>query len=731
MNLTRPVSYVCAVVRTALLIALVSAPSVIAQISTPALPGVATAYSDWDPNTVDKIAARIPENTSAYPIDVKRTPTIPLDEYNYRKNSVPTQPSTNPVPPRTASSVNTVLPRNPLKDQPSLGFEGLLQSIYRPPSANAAAGPVDIIEVINSAIGRYTKAGTVVGTPISLTTWFQDLFTTYCPSQSTFFCDIVDPQVRYDQIHGRFLVSAQVRDRSASTSFFLLSVSKGATWDSGWKNWAVDATLDGAIKTINWADFPQIGFDDKAVYVTALMFGFQSGTYQYSKIRIFKKSDLYNPAATSLPYKDFAQLKNEDGTNASTIQPLHTRGRLGVGPAPSMLINASDVVHADYYTLWTIDDPTAATPTLNRATIKNSWVYDLPASALQTGTTVRLDTGQTSILKAVYRDGMIFTGQNVQLSDQPTTVLYTRFDAAAKAITLQSRIVNGNSFYPALDVPATLGPDNAVPPIIAGTTTAPNGTLTYPGISNVKAGEDIYDSSTLPVVRWGDYLGAAVDPVTGGMWVSGQYAKPRSAGAGAYGTWISYFPWTTTPRFDDVPATSGFFDYINTLAMWGITAGCTTTQFCPGMPISREQMAAFLIRGIYGDTFSYSVTPYFTDVPATSPFFKYVQKMKDLGITSGCGGALFCPSSTLTRMQASVLLVRAKMKPLFGDAFAYPTTAYFGDVPPTDPSFPFIQKMRELGYTSGCSTGETPNFCPSDPLTREQVAVFIVRGFLN
>src|SRR5207245_1733536 len=120
-------------------------------------------------------------------------------------------------------------------------------------------------------------------------------------------------------------------------------------------------------------------------------------------------------AATALPYKDFAQLKNEDGTNASTLQPLHTRGRVGVGPAASMIINASDVSGADYYTLWTIDDPTATSPNLTRATIKGSWKYDFPASAPQKSSLVKIDTGQSSILKAVYRDGMIFTAQNVQL----------------------------------------------------------------------------------------------------------------------------------------------------------------------------------------------------------------------------------------------------------------------------------------------------------------------------
>jgi hypothetical protein len=142
-------------------------------------------------------------------------------------------------------------------------------------------------------------------------------------------------------------------------------------------------------------------------------------------------------------------------------------------------------------------------------------------------------------------------------------------------------------------------------------------------------------------------------------------------------------------------------------------------------------MSAFIIRSIYGGTFTFTQTPFFSDVPVSSPFFKYIQKMADLGISAGCAPNLFCPGTTLTRVEASVMLVRAKMKPLFGDAFTFPTTPYFADVPPTDPNFPYVQKMRELGYTAGCTAGVAPNFCPSAPLTREQISTFIVRAFLN
>src|SRR5262249_43096884 len=46
----------------------------------------------------------------------------------------------------------------------------------------------------------------------------------------------------------------------------------------------------------------------------------------------------------------------------------------------------------------------------------------------------------------------------------------------------------------------------------------------------------------------------------------------------------------------------------------------------------------------------------------------------------------------------------------------------------SSPFFPFVQKMAQLGVTGGCKTGL---YCPSDGVTRGEMAVFIVTGLLN
>jgi hypothetical protein len=48
--------------------------------------------------------------------------------------------------------------------------------------------------------------------------------------------------------------------------------------------------------------------------------------------------------------------------------------------------------------------------------------------------------------------------------------------------------------------------------------------------------------------------------------------------------------------FNDVPASSPFCSYIEELARRGITGGCAPGLFCPGDPVTRQQMAVFIVK---------------------------------------------------------------------------------------------------------------------------------------
>lgn len=116
------------------------------------------------------------------------------------------------------------------------------------------------------------------------------------------------------------------------------------------------------------------------------------------------------------------------------------------------------------------------------------------------------------------------------------------------------------------------------------------------------------------------------------------------------------FSFGQTPYFSDVPATHWAFAAIQKLYELQITNGCGSGKFCPSDPTLREQAATFLVRAKFGDTFAYNQTPYFSDVPATHWAFKYVQKLRDEGITLGCGSGKFCPTDPATRAQWAIFL---------------------------------------------------------------------------
>lgn len=119
---------------------------------------------------------------------------------------------------------------------------------------------------------------------------------------------------------------------------------------------------------------------------------------------------------------------------------------------------------------------------------------------------------------------------------------------------------------------------------------------------------------------------------------------------------------TAQQAFTDVPSTSSFTDFVYLLSKFGITSGCDVSpaRFCPGDTVMQSQMAVFVIRSLAGDSFAYPTTPYFSDVPSTHVMFKYIQKMREWNINPGCGGGKFCPETPVTRGQMAQYMMRAR-----------------------------------------------------------------------
>ena len=178
-------------------------------------------------------------------------------------------------------------------------------------------------------------------------------------------------------------------------------------------------------------------------------------------------------------------------------------------------------------------------------------------------------------------------------------------------------------------------------------------------------------------------------------------------------------------RFDDVLRDYWAFPFIETLADSGITAGCGGNNYCPEQSVTRAQMAVFLERGINGSDFSPPAATgnVFLDVGASDFAAGFIEQLAADGITSGCGNNNFCPGSNVTRDQMAVFLLRAK----YGSSYSPPpANGIFNDVGLNYWAVHWIEQLAAEGITSGRG-GD--NYCPTVPVTRAQMAVFLVRTF--
>jgi hypothetical protein len=178
--------------------------------------------------------------------------------------------------------------------------------------------------------------------------------------------------------------------------------------------------------------------------------------------------------------------------------------------------------------------------------------------------------------------------------------------------------------------------------------------------------------------------------------------------------------------FPDVPNSQIFYPFIENLFHNGVTGGCGAGNYCPAGSVTRAQMAVFLLKAEHGSAY---VPPAcagtFPDVACPSLFADWIEQLALEGVTAGCGGGLYCPDTAVTRRQMAVFLLKAKE----GSNYTPPAaTGIFGDVPQSDGFAPWIEELYNRQVTGGCQAMPLL-YCPDNPNTRGQMAVFLVKTF--
>jgi hypothetical protein len=103
---------------------------------------------------------------------------------------------------------------------------------------------------------------------------------------------------------------------------------------------------------------------------------------------------------------------------------------------------------------------------------------------------------------------------------------------------------------------------------------------------------------------------------------------------------------------------------------------------------------------------------------SSSEFAGDIEWLFQSGITTGCSLQLFCTEQIVPREQMASFLARARSLPAASTDYFFDDAGSFHQAD--------INRTAEAGITNGCDVGM---FCPSDNVSRAQMASFLARAF--
>jgi hypothetical protein len=167
-----------------------------------------------------------------------------------------------------------------------------------------------------------------------------------------------------------------------------------------------------------------------------------------------------------------------------------------------------------------------------------------------------------------------------------------------------------------------------------------------------------------------------------------------------------------------------FEQAIEWLVYEGITTGCNppvSDRYCPDGLVTRGQMAAFLVRALgYTDDGGGDL---FVDDDG-HVFEGAIDRLGAAGVTRGCNPPAndrFCPGRQVTRAEMAAFLTRALGydNPGAGDWFVDDDGTIYEEA---------IDRLRFAEVTLGCNPPVNNRYCPTEDVTRGQMAAFLRRA---
>ena len=403
-------------------------------------------------------------------------------------------------------------------------FEGITQDFaqngnqIRPPDPVIAAGSNYVLEAVNVAFAIFNKNGTKAVPQINFSTFFQSLDSGL---------NLTDPKIFYDQYSDRWFIL--LLGYSTSQSVYLIAASKTSDPTQGWWKYSLNAMLNGTTNSGLYADYPGLGFDANAIYITSNQYGSLSNplSFNYAKIRILNKSQVY--AGQSITYHDFWNLHDSNGHISFTVKPAQHFGTT----SSAYLLNTNEY-GSNYLSLWRIDNP-VSNPSLTRQANVTVSSYTPPPNAAQSVTSDSVETGGSRTQDVMYRNGNLYTAFTTAYNWGNGTVAAIRYDIINISTNTATVDVEYGAdqyyyYYPNIYVDDygemamvfNRSSSNEYPGVLY-TYSRPQDPSGMTSSFVLQDGLGYYNKDNPD--RWGDYSGIALDPTQGNkVWFCGEFA---------------------------------------------------------------------------------------------------------------------------------------------------------------------------------------------------------------
>lgn len=389
-------------------------------------------------------------------------------------------------------------------------FNGIPQTSSIPPDPYLAVGPNHVMGVVNSRFSIWDKEGNLLSS-INADTWYGSLI----PGVGSF-----DPKVLYDHFDKRWIMVWLDQSDNAQRGYFIVSVSQDSNATGTWYSWALPSNVNGTTNNGSWGDYQGVGIDQDAIYITANQFSF-AGSFQYAKIRIVPKAQLYANNAGAVTFTDLWDIRYPTalGTRVFNIRPT-----IHYSESNEYYLLHANNQGSTFFVLYKIINP-LNNPSMTAVNVPVSFYSPAPNANQLGGSTILIEgAGSALRFEPTYRDGFIWvthTIRNPQFFSY-SSARYVKIDVA-NAITVEDAAIGADGFWHIYTGIAVDKNGNAVLTysrtgvteyIGAYYTAIPNGTATFTGSKVLAAGRGNYVKDFgSGRNRWGDYNGIWLDPV--------------------------------------------------------------------------------------------------------------------------------------------------------------------------------------------------------------------------